>query len=480
MSQLKKLLFSKYFTSCISYALSVSSALAIRVTLVFLMVDVFGSNDISKFSTYASFTIIADLSAILASYISNKFIKARISCLSAFGLTFLGLIIILRSMLSKDIQIFYLGMSIVSICSGILRCNFFVINSTYLQNEIKEHHNDYGSILHFITVCTFFIVIFSSGTIIKNNIIFIIFLCFALLIVSFVMFILNEYKNIQLELMELSNEKYFQNIIYSIALIVSAVIASFTFFSFSHIKIINNLPLLVFAGFYGYLIIRMYKNPNERKYILYAMLFAILMIFYCSLERQRDTVLALFLARNIINVNSVVTALQINSLFSIFILIFSIMLFKYKIHSKLSNIRIFFIIALNVTISFFVIYLGCKASDHDGYVQLPYYIWSMLHMAICNIFIYTKFIGVCRVMPDELKSTMSSFMIMNMGIAFYLSKILSSFAAIDNENTNKLYSLKIYQDHFLHIVIIGVIFIISLTIFAKTKYRHIVSIDNGS
>ena len=83
-------------------------------------------------------------------------------------------------------------------------------------------------------------------------------------------------------------------------------------------------------------------------------------------------------------------------------------------------------------------------------------------------------------MPDELKSTMSSFMIMNMGIAFYLSKILSSFAAIDNENTNKLYSLKIYQDHFLHIVIIGVIFIISLTIFAKTKYRHIVSIDNGS
>ena len=84
--------------------------------------------------------------------------------------------------------------------------------------------------------------------------------------------------------------------------------------------------------------------------------------------------------------------------------------------------------------------------------------------------INTKLISVCRIMPDSIKSIIASFELMNLGIAFYLSKIVSGFAAINHYTNYKLYSAIVYQEFFKNITICTFIFFILLLLLSKQKY----------
>ena len=383
----------------------------------------------------------------------------------------IGILIMIYSFKFFDKTIFYAGLSFMTTGTGIFKCNSFVINSNYLKNDVKEHQEDWGSILHFSVVFVSFLIMFSQGYIIQKNIIYVLYTCLVFLATGLSIFIINEKKNLMISAKDLSIN--FEKIIKLAIIITLAISCAFLFLFYNKNIIIFNLPLVIFVLFYFYLIVRAIKYVNERSYIIFAILFGIIYIFYCTIERQRDTTLALFLERNVRSdfFDLHLSPIQINSLYTIFILIVSIVLFKYKLHSRLSNIKIFSIILFNTFIAFLILYVGCSSADKTtGLVSIWFYIFSMLSMSICNIMINTKLISVCRIMPDSIKSIIASFEIMNLGIAFYLSKIVSGFAAINHYTDDKLYSVIVYQEFFKNIAIYTFIFFFILICCSKYKY----------
>ena len=439
--------------------------------MIFLMVIAFGSNDTEKFITYASYTVLITLTTILGSYISSKFISLRMAYILGIIIAAIGILIMIYSFKFFDKTIFYLGLSFMTVGTGIFKCNSFVINSNYLRNDVKENQEDWGSILHFSIVFISFVIMFSQGYIIQKNIMYVLYTCFGFLVAGLSIFILNEKKNLMISIKNTSVN--FQKIIKLPIIITSAISCAFVFLFYNNNIVIFNLPLVIFVLFYAYLIMRAIKFANERSHIIFAILFGVIYIFYCTIERQRDMTLALFLERNVRSefFHLHLSPLQINSLYTIFVLIVSIILFKYKLHSRLSNIKIFSIILFNTFIAFLILYIGCTSSDKTtGVVNIWFYIFSMLSMSICNIMINTKLISVCRIMPDNIKSIIASFELMNLGIAFYLSKIVSGFAAINHYTNDKLYSAIVYQEFFKNIAICTFIFFIILLLLGKQKY----------
>lgn len=465
---------TKYFINCIIYAIGMGCPLAIRISLVFLLAMVFNVNDSTKFAAYANFTICADLSAILGSYISTNFLSGtRNSCICGFILCILGATSIISAIIKQDIFNFYIGLSYIGLGSGILRCNLMVIGSAYLKNDFTTHHNDYGSLMHFFTVIISFIIIFFTGSFLKIKPISVGIIALFLILISLTIFLIHEESSIKQEIKKLLlfKSRSIIKITYLLAIIIGAHISIFMLFKFSNINWVKNIPLVFFISFYAYLIKRFIQHHQERSAIGLAFVFGIVLIFYSSLERQRDTTLALFLQRNVnlkITNQLELTPLQVNSGFSLLIIIIGILFFKHKIHSKFNYKTIFLAINILLITSFTWLWLGCKFSQNST-VNLVFYFLSMFSMSFCNVLIYSKFIAVCRLMPEHLKSIISSFMIMNMGVAFYLARIYSSAMAIDQIDLNKAQTLAIYQDGFSKIIMICIGFLLFLFIANNIK-----------
>lgn len=456
MQFFKNLFQTNYFLTCITYAASMGAAIALRVSLVFLLGNIFGLNDSEKFLIYGSFAISADLAAISTTYLVGKFFNSFLSCILAFTLGITGSSSVILAIYTKNISILFGGLCLVAICIGLIRSSLMSINAGYLESEFSQHNKkEYSSLLHFCTVSISFIIVFFAGAFVKTNIFLIALIPIIFILISFILFYTTQYKLIKSSFFNLLQQKFNPRKITNFLLILGSLIGiclAFFYYQQQHLLLSQSIPLIFFIGSYIYLIYRACKNPQERSCIKSAILNALLLVFYLCFERQRDTTIALFLQRNtqlqIFDLFTL-TPLQINSLFSVVMLFISILCFKFKIHSKLNLQKILQIIPCLVGLSFGLIWLGCKfMADELHNVTIWPYLISMLMMAFCNVVIFARFSQVCSMASNEIRIIISSFMVGNMGFGAYLSRIIANFMAINHGTTNKQNSLIIYQNGF--------------------------------
>jgi hypothetical protein len=478
MSFINSLLESRFLRTCSAYSLAMGSAVTIKMSLVILMSMIFGLNDSQKFSIYFSFALVADFSSLLATYTSLNFLRCKTSSLFAFFLAGIGGTFLVYAIYIVNIKIYYAGLSMLGISFGFLRRNLMVISNDYLKTEFKEHQNEYGSLLHSMTTAISFIVVFALGSIIKFNKTLVMALPIFLIFISFLIFFQNQKHYIAEEIKELFQKikdgRYkIRNFFIFLSLIISSTFASYLFILFSNLEITKNLPLFFILIFYIYLVLRALKNPDERKSIFLAIGMAIVVILYLGVERQKDMSVALFLQRNIsVKILDIqISPLQINALYQLATIIISFFCVKYKIHSKLNHKKVALMALLFSSLAFFSLFLGCYFANSDCIANFYFYLVFLLLMSGCNVLIITKFFEICRLMPESIKHTMSSFMIMNMGIAFYFAKLYSGLIAIDNENFDRFYSLEIYKNGFLKIFIINLFLTIGVFIFLNIKKK---------
>lgn len=474
---LKLLPNSKFLQTSLIYSLVVGVMAGFRVSFVFLLSVFGGFDDVSKFFLYGALTIASDTLSIFGSYISSNFLGKRISCILGFTLIIIGNILLFFSILFHNQILLYSTLCYVSLGIGILKCNLFVIANLHLQTEFLENKNDFGSIMHTWSVFCSFLMIFLSGILISNFKILIPLISVLIFSMTFIFFIFLERSYIKIALSKIIFSKS-QNIKFIFIFIFLSVFL-FLFFFYSGNVIVRNLPITIFALFLIYLLRRALKNRQEREYIFLAIIFSFFLIIYLGFERQRDTTFALFLARNVeldlfknfkfLAGKFVLTPIQLNSFFPVFILFIGFILFKFKIHSKLKTKYNFLIVNFGLFISFGILFLQTKMSlmtnVSSNFIPLLspiFYIISMFSMSFCNVLVYSKFIEICRIMPPLLNQIISSFMIVSVATGFFLARFFNQFMIVEHKKNafDLIQSLEIYSQGFLKLTIISLCFIV--------------------
>jgi dipeptide/tripeptide permease len=483
MSQnLKIFLNSKFIHSSLIYSIVIGSMTGIRVCFIFLLGLFFKFDDVLKFSLYGALTISSDVLSIFGSYLSQKFLGKRISCILGFLLILCANTFLLISFLYTNKNLLFLSLCYISISIGILKCNLFMISNAHLDYEFEKNKNDYGSLLHNLSVLCSFLMLFVSGFLIKIHPKSIIIIAILTLFLSFIFFLISERKYILITFKNrIKNGIKFMHIIF---MLLALNIILFIFFYNSSGLIISKIPIIIYICFVLYLLKRFFDIKSERRYIVASIIFSFFIILYLGFERQRDTAMALFLSRNIdlsiLNNYIKFSAVQLNSFFSLFILSLGFILFKFKVHTKLKTKYSLVLINFFIVISFSILYLQTKfnlyfATNQEIFLLKPYpYILSMIFMACSNILVYSKFIEICRIMPKALSPIISSFMIVSVATGFFLAKIFNQFMIVENENNRDLifgsiHSLKIYSDGFLKLSIISFMFLIFWLFFLSIK-----------
>lgn len=491
MTFVRNLLESRFLRTCSSYSLAMGSAVAIKMSLVILMSIIFGFNDSKKFSVYFSFALLADFSSILGTYISLNFLRCKTSSIFAFLLAFIASFLIIYSVWILSLDLYFFGLSMMSISLGLLRRNLMVISNDYLKIEFSNNQNEYGSLLHSMTTAISFFVVFIAGSIINLNSVYAISVLLSLIFFSFIIFFNNQKKYIRdeiIELFEKIEDGRYKPIKFFIFLFIisSSCLLGYFFIllSFKGIEFIENIPLIILICFYIYIIYRARKNKSERNGIFLAISMSLIVILYLGVERQRDMSVALFLQRNIsLNIFGFkLSSLQINAFYQLSTIIISFICIRYRVHSKLDHKSTSLISLFLSSIAFFALFLSCIFSNSEGFGNFYLYLIFLFIMSGCNVLIITKFFEICRLMPDSIKHTMSSFMIMNMGVGFYIAKLYSGIIAIDNEIFDRFYSLSVYRSGFLKVFIINFIFTIVLYVLFnfKRQERYIKIKDTGA
>jgi hypothetical protein len=118
---------------------------------------------------------------------------------------------------------------------------------------------------------------------------------------------------------------------------------------------------------------------------------------------------------------------------------------------------------------------------HDEFfnVKLKYYYLGLVVLAIGDIFVYSKLMSVCRIMPIHIRNIMSSFMMMNVSFGFYLCRVYADLAAVNTNFDDKAFTLSVYQDHFLRMIMIGVVFSIIMFVFYHIKGKKLLELEEN-
>ena len=465
MRSLINFLTGRYLRSSLMYALMIGTTVTIRISLVLIMLMFFNSNDSAGFAVYAGFTVLAELAAFLGFYINRYFFSARLSIIIGILLSFSGLLIIYLSLTNLSKKFLYAGLSMVCISTGILKSNILSFSNKYLNEEVSSQNKaEYSSVTYCLAVLIAFIISFFTGAFLKENPQFIVHLNLSMLLLLSILFFINEWRDAFAEIAGLiynwreSIKKLFF-FLFFLGLVFVSVFIAFQYCEsvFMKISILSAIICMYIYMFY------LYKNTDftERHFIYELMHFGLIYALYTAFERQRDMSFTLFLFRNVDYqlLNLRLNPVQINSFFPLLMLFASIICFKFKLFSKITIQKAFYICFGSIVVAFALLYIGC-ARTSAGMINFWYYAFIIPLFSIANTIFNVKFLEICSLASEKLRHITSAFMIMNLGFGFYLARLMSDLVAIDKSLTDPMITLPIYQNGFLKMLfmILAVVF----------------------
>ena len=481
----------KYSKILIAKLLELYSFYGLRSALVLTFVLALGFNDDGAFTIYTTFVVCGDIISIVGAYFGDKLLTRRISwVIGAFASTF-GY---MYSFIHFSVNGVCIGLVFAGIGIGLSRGNSNVIINDYIQDEVPFHerHNHNG-VFHIITITALMLGFLVNGFVLKYISYRAVFLLSSLsMFAGGIIFISIERENLTLEILAIYNHNsgYVKKIFGTIAFLIGSIAFSAGLyyitrrfgknFFLSNIKCIIIIAMIVTIVF----LIRKSKKylARDSQAILSLILYAPFELIYLSFEKQTDMGFSLFLYRA---VDKVIFGYElpvpvINGAFSVFILLISILFFKHSVYTYFKHSSTLMLGFFCATMYFAINFIGCYLAtrfgiaNSAGAVYLIFPILSLVFLAAADVIIMPRAHALLRTIPEDVKSSAASLMMLSHGSGFYVAGLLSAIVAINKDklNTSALVeksSLEIYQHGFLTLMGISIVAIITVYLLSKSK-----------
>jgi hypothetical protein len=214
------------------------------------------------------------------------------------------------------------------------------------------------------------------------------------------------------------------------------------------------------------------KYPGrDKQSILSLLLYVPFYLIYLSFEKQLDMGFSLFLFRS---VNRDIFGFQIpppaiTGIFSVAILSASFIFYKKSVYSYFKHHSTLIIGLFCALLYFSMNYLGCLFSN-DGSVNIVFPILSLIFLGIADVVIVPRMYSLCRNVPEDIKSTAASLMMLSHGSGFYIAGKLAKLVAIEKDAANVIHDTMIYQHGFLNLIIVNVVVLTAVFVLTKMHY----------
>ena len=452
----------------------------IRAILMLILVSTLGFSDGESFTIYATMIALGDINSMAGGYFGDKVVGHHFAWL-------FGSLILLCSYFAGSIYFTHLGhqgiylLNMLSCGIGISRCNGSSLVYSSINKEFpEEQRHSYNSLLYLMLISASFIAYGLSGFINKKfgaNGCF--FVSFIFVLFSISLFIYTEFDEIKKHFSSHKIGSSIKNLFKMIGCLCG--IAIFGILSFQYYEIVNSTLWICFCGAIGYMIYLIQSKKtdyshdekhNIKMFIFYIFWF----ILYFVFERQFGMIMPLILSRNFDNhfFGFEIPVTNVMSIFQLLIVIFSIILFKYKTHDKLNNKQCLFLGFSSCFLGYSILYLG--SIFHTNH-NIPFFavFLSIIFLAFADLFILNRIFSICRVAPKKIHALTTSTMMVSAACSFHGARFIATFVEIKkNMIENKAFTLSIYQNGFLLNSSILFVVIIALIIghFIFSKYEQ--------
>jgi dipeptide/tripeptide permease len=427
----------------------------IRAVLTLILVSTLGFADSEAFAIYATMIALGDINGMIGAYYGDKVVGHHFVWL-------FGVVTLMCSYFVGSIYFASLGhegvylLNMIACGIGISRCNgaslvYSAINREFPQNQ----RHSYNSLLYLMLITASFLAYSASGFInAKFGANGCFFTSFVLATFSVLLFTYTEFEEIKKYFSSHRIRSLFRNFFLMAGGLLGIVI--FGLLSFKYYEIVSATLWLCFlsAIFYMIYLIKS-KNSNysheEKQNIKMFIFYIFWFIIYFVFERQFGMIMPLILSRNFDNnffgLNLPVT--NVMSIFQICIIIFSIFLFKYKTHDKLSNKQCLFLGFSSCFLGYLILYIGSIFHINHNISFLAIFL-SIILLAFSDLFILNRIFSICRVAPKKIHALTTAVMMVAAACSFHGAKLIANFVVIDKEKiADKAFTLMTYRHGFL-------------------------------
>ena len=448
----------KYVRLLFVKLLELYSFYGLRSVLVLIFVSNFGLADREAITLYTTFVVGGDVISLFGAYFGDKLLTSRLSWLTGVIFSSFGYF---YSYLHFDYVGASTGLVFSGIGLGLARANSNVMVNNYIQEEIDpEHRHNHNGIFHVATIIALMLGFVINGLLLNFAEPKLIFLASSVAsVISFVAFIILEKSNIIDDLRksflgELGKLKILKIAQFIVILLVIFALSKL-FYVFKEWSQAIILVALVGSASLLYKLSHKYAS-REQQSIWSLLVYVPFYLIYLSFEKQLDMGFALFLDRNVDRhiFGFELPVPNVNSVFSITILAFTLFFFRRSIYSYFQHGDILLLGFVSSLLYFSFNYLGCYLT-HTYSVAIIFPALSLVALAIADIFIVPRMYSLCRTVPENIRSTASSLMMISHGCGFYVAGLWSKFWEVDKNSLAKGDTLEVYSSGFLTFIMIN-------------------------
>jgi len=434
----------------------------IRALLILFLTEKFDFRDEKAYAIYALFSAIGYAVPVIGGFLADRLMGFY--QMISIGTTIMLFGHIMLAFGNHHIQIFYYGLALVAIGTGLFKGNITnILGSSYQKKDIKRERN-----------FTLFYCSINCGSLLAP--IACAYLAKTLgwhygfglagfgLLIGIIAFtrsksLLWHYGKPPHE--ERLNKKVFLGLkpyplIFVTSLAVSALIV--LLFDASEGGKNTSSSFLYFGGFV-FIALAYILFSAESKYRKNLAILGILILFqmlFFAVEMQLGSLINLFIERNVVKecFGIQIHAAAFQSINPLFVIIFGVLFsFFLKSSSKYSVLK-FGLGLLTMPLCFFTLYLGCLNANAEGQV-LQWYLW----IAFCLLSIGELWIApfvhvqVTLLAPPQFRGFMMGIVLLSLSFANLLGGIVSKMMSVSaiHSQLNAMNSLLTYQSGFLSI-----------------------------
>lgn len=448
--------------------LELYSFYSLRSVLVLIFVIGLGFTDSTAFLVYTNFVVGGDIISILGGYFGDKLLTRRISWVIGSFISIFGYGYSYYHFNGQDIPF---GLIFAGMGLGLCRCNSNVIINDYIQQEIiKDQRHNHNGIFHVVTIIALLLGFLVNGFVIKYlNPKYVFAISSGSVFIGLLLFLCLEYKLLKEEIIS-TFDGQLKKLLYIFGLLCVA-------FTFGKILLIlkDNIQILILVCVcisIAYLANLSSKYATrDKQSILSLLLYVPFYLVYLSFEKQLDMGFSLFLFRSVDRniFGYQIPAPTITGIFSIAILITSYIFYRKSVYSYFKHHSTLLIGLFCALLYFSLNYFGCSFSK-AGIVDISFPMISLIFLGIADVVIVPRMYSLCRNVPENIKSTSASLMMLSHGSGFYIAGKLAKLVAIDESTINIANDSSIYQHGFLNLIVVNIVVLVA--VFALTKMHY--------
>ncbi len=448
--------------------LELYSFYSLRSVLVIIFVSLLGFADKDAFLIYTTFVIGGDIISIVGGYFGDKLLTRRISWIIGSAFSIFGYFFAYTHCNADTIS---LGLIFSGIGLGLCRCNSNVIINDYIQKEIiKEQRHNHNGIFHVTTIIALFLGFVINGFVLKYGTAQFVFLnssiAFGLALITFLIFEFKEIKNDFIITFKNNQKKIAQTVF---ALLIAFAFCKLLYLYQSYVTVL--ILILVFVAIIYISIIVKNDPSRDKQSVLSLLLYIPFYLIYLSFEKQLDLGFSLFLFRN---VNKTIFGYEIpssiiTSTFSISILCVTYIFYKKSTYSSFKHHSTLIIGLLCSLLYFSINYLSCIIYP-NAQVEMIFPIVSLFFLGVADVLIVPRMYSLCRNIPEKIKSTTASLMMLSHGSGFYIAGQLAKLIAVDKGSSNIAHDMIFYKNGFLYLILANLAVLLVVAIVTKLHF----------